>query len=60
MVLFMYSDYTITVDPHTIIIISVIVWLYFMWSLQIHLYFLYSILRIDICIILFTLFVGLL
>jgi hypothetical protein len=31
MFLFMYSDYTNTVDSHTIIIISFIFWLYYMF-----------------------------
>jgi hypothetical protein len=60
MFLFMYSDCTNTVDPHMIITIFLIFWLYFMFFLQMDLYFLCSILAIDIFIVLFALFLGLL
>jgi hypothetical protein len=59
-VLFIYSDCTNYVDPHTIITIFLMFWLYLMFFLQMDLDFLCSILVVDIFILLFALFVGLL
>jgi hypothetical protein len=59
MCLFMYSDCTNYVDPHSIITIFLMFWLYFMffpyrWICT----FMCSILAIDIFIVLFALFSG--
>jgi hypothetical protein len=57
----MYSDCTNYVDPHTIIQIFLIFWLYFMFLLiDGCVLFLCSILAVDIFIISFVLFAGLL
>jgi hypothetical protein len=56
----MNSDCTNYVDPHTIIRIFLMFWLYFMFFLTDGLYFLCSIQAVDIFIILFALFSGLL
>jgi hypothetical protein len=58
MFLFMYSDCTNYVDPHTIITIFLIFGCILCFSLQMDLYFLYSILAIDIFIVLFALFLD--
>jgi hypothetical protein len=58
--LFMYSDCTNYVDPHTIITIFLMFWLYLCISLQMDLYFLCSILAVEIFILLLALFSGLL
>jgi hypothetical protein len=57
--LLMYSDCTNYVDPHTIITIFLMFGCILCSSLQIDLYFLCSILAVDIFIIVFGLFVGL-
>jgi hypothetical protein len=56
----MYSDCTNYVDPHMIITIFLIFGCILCFSLQMDLYFLCSILAIDIFIVLFALFVRLL
>jgi hypothetical protein len=60
MFLFMYSDCTNYIDPHTIITISLFIDCILYFSLQMDLYFLCSILAVDIFIVLFALFLGLL
>jgi hypothetical protein len=60
MILRMYSESTNTVDCHMIIRLSSFIVCIFIFFQQIDLYFLYSVLLVDIFIIFFALFFGLL